>query len=111
MYLSIFVTFWFKRLGLASIKSRVKCVEVIGVKLILNNTKPFTETLKMNNFSCPQEAYGRAYLFIMNESEHVVVGRARFLLCYTFINTTLGKADKTSHIQILIVRGKLQDII
>lgn len=64
---------------LTPVKLRIKSVEVFGVKALLNEPEGFTETLEMDNLSCPQEADGVRHIGIPDCSEDVIVGRPGLL--------------------------------
>lgn len=66
---------------LTPVKLRIKSVEVFGVKALLNEPEGFTETLEMDNLSCPQEADGVRHIGIPDCSEDVIVGRPGLLFC------------------------------
>ena len=64
----------------------IKGVEVLLVELILRDAQAFAEALVMDDFALPQELDGLADIGIVDQPQDVVVGRARLLLCCTFVS-------------------------
>lgn len=63
------------------IKVWVICVEVFLVKIILDQTETFTETLKVYQFTLAEEADGIGNFCILCQTQDVIIGSAGFLLC------------------------------
>jgi|GEM_PF-3130562 hypothetical protein len=74
-----------------TVKFRVKCVEVLGVQVILHDAQGFAESLEMYDFTFTQELDRISYIGIVNETKDVVVSCSCFLLCCTFIKITFSK--------------------
>ena len=66
---------------LLHIEFRIDCVEVFGVKVILNDSQTFTEALIVHDFSLTQEADWVEDIRVVAKTNDVVVGRACLLLC------------------------------
>lgn len=60
---------------------RIERIEIFEVKLILNDSKAFAETLEMYDFTLTQESDWVGNFRVFYETENVVVGCAGFLLC------------------------------
>ena len=74
---------------LLHIEFRIDCVEVFGVKVILNDSQPFAEALIVHDFALTQEADWVQDIRVVAETDDVIVGRAGFLLWGDFVRTTL----------------------
>lgn len=73
---------------LLHVEFRIDCVEVFGVKVILNDSQPFAEALIVHDFALTQEADWVQDIRVVAETDDVIVGRAGFLLCCNHIRTT-----------------------
>ena len=62
-------------------KNIVKCVIVLAVKLLLNHTKCFTETLEVINFTLTKELNWVGNFWVFYKTKNVVVGGTRLLFC------------------------------
>lgn len=80
-----------------SIKARIKCVEVSGIKLFLNASQRFTEALEMHDFSGPKEADRIGYIRVLDESQNIVVGASGFLFWCNFVRTTIRIKIRSSN--------------
>ena len=65
--------------GFTAVKTGVKGIEVLAVKLILHMSQCFSKTLEMDNFPCPQIADRIADFRIFYDAEDVVVSAPGFL--------------------------------
>ena len=70
------------------IKSGVECIEILAVKLILNDTQRFAETLVVNNLTHAEELDNVADIRVFYQAQDVVVGGAGLLLCCNLTSTT-----------------------
>ena len=84
--------FLFLRVRNPHIKAWVKSIEVLCVKFFLDGTKSFTESLKMNNFTCPEE-FNRIGNFrhIPDNPQNVVIRASGFLFWGDLVSTTYTK--------------------
>ena len=73
---------------LLHVEFRIDCVEVFGVKVILNDSQTFTEALIVHDFSLTQEADWVEDIRVVAKTDDVVVGRAGFLLWCDLVRTT-----------------------
>lgn len=72
--------FLFLRVRNPHIKAWVKSIEVLCVKFFLDGTKSFTKSLKMNNFTCPEEFYRIGnFRHIPDNPQNVVIRASGFL--------------------------------
>jgi len=84
-----FLSAFFAGGGAWRVKRRVKCVKVFGVKLFLYASERFTESLEVNNLSCPQEADWVGNLWnVADNTENIVIGGTGFLLWCDLVRTT-----------------------
>lgn len=72
----------------ASVETWIKSIKVFAVKFILSDSQGFTETLEMHNFALSQEFYRLTNIWILYQSQDIIVGRTGFLFCRLLINTT-----------------------
>lgn len=73
---------------LASVKTRIECIEILTVQLILRNAQRFAETLEMNHLALPQEFNRSAHIRFVYQTQDIVIGCAGFLFCCHHIRTT-----------------------
>lgn len=73
---------------LTYIEFRIDGIEVFTVQMILNDSKAFTKTLIMNDFTCTQEADRFTYLRVLDKPQDIIVGGSGFLFCCNLIRTT-----------------------
>ena len=74
------------------VKRRVKGVKVFGVKLFLNASESFTESLKMNHFSCTEKTDRiRNFRDIPYYTKNIIISGAGFLLWGDLVSTTYTK--------------------
>ena len=87
----VWITFFQQvKLTLFIIKSRIKCIEVLTVQVILHNPETFTETLEVYNFSCTQEFNRIINIWVIfYKAKNIVVSSTCFLFCGDFVRTTL----------------------
>ena len=92
----LFGTFGFLFVA-ALVKRRVDRVEVFAIKLFLRYTESISKALIVYNFALTQVAQRITYVRVIAQTDEVVVGRARLLLCYYHVFATklsLAKARK-----------------
>lgn len=63
------------------VEFRIDCVEVLAVKMILDNSQAFTETLVVNDFPLTKKTDGVADLRIFYQTKDVVISSPGFLFC------------------------------
>ena len=61
-------------LRFTTIKFRIKGIEILGIQFILYNTKGFTETLEVHDFTGTQEADWLADVTVMHQSKNIIIG-------------------------------------
>ena len=54
--------------------------------MVLCDTQAFTKSLIMDDLSCAQKLDGFTDIRIIDQPQDVVIGRAGFLLCCTFVS-------------------------
>lgn len=64
-----------------SVKGRIKCVKILGIKIILDYAQAFAEPLKMHDLTLPEESYGIDDVGIVYHSQNIVIGGAGLLFC------------------------------
>ena len=75
------------------VKARIYRVEVLRVHAVLSKTESVGEPLIMNDLALAEIFYGVANVGIIHKSQDIIVGHARFLLCYYHVfATTLSVA-------------------
>ena len=72
-----------------TVEFRIECVEVLAVQFILNDSKTFTETLIMDDFTFTEEPNRITDFRIFYQAQNVVVSGTGFLLWGDFVRTTL----------------------
>ena len=65
----------------APVKARIERVEVLGVQSILHDPQGFTEPLEVHDLSHAQELDGLADIRILHQTQDIVIGSSRLLLC------------------------------
>ena len=64
-----------------AVESRIECIEVSGIQVILNHPHRFTEPLEVDNLPFTEEAYGVADFRILDQPQNIVIGEPCFLFC------------------------------
>lgn len=86
------------------IESRVECIEVSTVKLILYNAKSFPKALEVNDFPCAQELDSIIDIrIVFDQTENVIVGCACLLLCCACVRTTSQTKNNTSDFEFRVI--------
>ena len=67
--------------GFTAVKTGVKGIEVLAVKLILHMSQRLTKPLEMHDFPFSQEAQWREHIGVIRQVDEIFIGAARFLLC------------------------------
>lgn len=80
----------FARFHTWHIEAWVKCIEVLGVKLLLDTSEGFAEALEVDDFAGAEE-FDRVSDFrnIADYTQDIIVGRTCLLLCCELIKATL----------------------
>ena len=65
------------------VKGGVISVEILGIQVILRDTKGITEALVMHDLALTQKLDGLTNIRVIGHTQNVVVGHARLLLCRT----------------------------
>ena len=63
------------------VKGRIESVKILGVKVILRDAQSLAESLVMHDLSLAKELDGIANVGVIYETQNVVVGHPRLLLC------------------------------
>ena len=64
-----------------SVKTWIESIKILGIKLILNRSERFAETLEMHNLTSAKETDRICYVRFLHEPEDVIIGAPGFLLC------------------------------
>ena len=87
--------------GSPLVKRRVAGVKILGVQMILSYSYAVAESLIVNYLALAEEFYRVAHVGIVCQTENVIVGRSRFLLCYYHVFATKLSLIKVRKILIL----------
>ena len=85
------------------VKARIYRVEILRVHAVLSKTEGIGEPLIMNDLALAEIFYGVANVGIIHKSQDIIVGHARFLLCYYHVFATKLSLAKVR--KILIFQG------
>jgi len=66
------------------VKFRIKCIEILGIQMILHHSQCFAESLKMYDFTLSEELDRISYIGVVDKTENIVIGGSCFLFCCTF---------------------------
>lgn len=80
--------FYTKSFLIYFIKGGVPTIEVLCIGIVLCDSDCFTETLIVCQFPLPQELNGIANIRVINQTQNIIIGNPRFLLCCNFVKTT-----------------------
>ena len=59
----------------------VECVEILLIQMLLRSSENIAESLKMHDFALTKETDDVVYVGVIGQSQNVVVGGTRLLLC------------------------------
>ena len=77
---------------------RIDGVEILGIQIVLGNAEGVGEALIVNDLAGSKKFDGLPDIRVVGQTENVVIGGARFLLCYYHVFATklsLAKARKS----------------
>ncbi len=85
------------------IKRGIERIEIFAVQVLLRDTEGIGEALVVNDLTLAQILDGIAHVGIVGQAKNVVIGHARFLLCYYHVFATKYGFEKAR--KILILQG------
>ena len=64
------------------VKRGVAGVKILRIEIVLCYAQSIGEALIVNDLACAQKSYSVVYVGVVGKAQDIIVGRARFLLCY-----------------------------